>query len=139
MAAEPAHKRKRASEDGELAEVMRKFLGKPGDIQYRETISEGVPNYDQIKKHGPFLRALRAGPLADGSLTQGAAKKALREVALEKASETDWCLGGELDDFCEKTGKRVRAMLYEMFSRASTSPRAAPCRSGWPRSPWQAG
>jgi hypothetical protein len=81
--------------------------------QYRETI-DGSPSYDQIKKHGPLLRALRAGPLADGALTQAAAKKALREVAVEKASEAEWCLGGELDEFCEKIGKRLRAMLRDV-------------------------
>jgi hypothetical protein len=114
MAEEPAPKRKRCSDGDSVAEVLKLFLAKPGDIQYRETISEGSPNYDQIKKHGQLLRALRAGPLADGALTQAAAKKALRELAAEKANEADWCLGEELDNFCEKIGKRLRAMLRDV-------------------------
>jgi hypothetical protein len=89
-------------------------MQKPGDIQYRESLSDGAPNYDQLKRHGPMLRALRAGPLADGGLLQLLAKKALRQVADGKASDSDWALGSELDEFTEKIGKRLRAMLRDV-------------------------
>lgn len=114
--AEPGEKQavKRVTcHDGQAVyEVIKHFISKPGDLFYRENVTEGPQDIAQIEKHQRMLLDLRAGPCPNGSLTKNAAEYAAKLLAGN--NEDTWHLGREQFEFIAKFGKRLRAIQRDV-------------------------
>ena len=126
MSADGKKPRKRCADGAAVFAVVRQFIKRPNDVQYR-SVMEGSVDSDRLLKHRDLLLALRRGPCPNGSITAKAAKECATLLA---GDHPDWCLGHEAKDFISTFAGRLRAMLRDV-QQAMLKTKGRTSMPGW--------